>query len=223
MTVDAERLVGEFRHHRVYDLLDLEGKRAAVRLAQVDGVGTRLVRCAHACDRVVGVGLVAVEEVLGVEHHAPTRRLEIGDRIGDHAQVLLERGLQRARHLLVPGLAHDGEHGSAARDEVGEALVVCGGHALAARAAERGDLRMGERRFAHRLEKGDVFGIRRGKTALDVVDAEQIEPTHDAQLVLKRKRDALALFAVAQRAVIRENASMFLHEKPFRQKRKFPA
>ena len=45
---------------------------------------------------VLGVVPEAVEEVLGVVEHLAPGRLAVGDRVGDHVQVLLQR---RAEHL----------------------------------------------------------------------------------------------------------------------------
>ena len=205
VTVNAQLLVGKRTRNDADYLLHLEGKRAAVRLAKIDGVGAGLACRAHARERVVGISLVAVEEVLGVEHDGEPVGLQIRDRVGDHAQVFLERGLQCARDLGIPRFPDDGRHRSAALDEVGEPLVLVGRRALLTGGPERGDARMGKRHLPHAAEELDVFRVRRGETALDEIDAERVEPLHDAQLVVKRKRDTLALLAVAQCAVICED------------------
>ena len=205
VTVNAQLLAGKRARNDADYLLHLEGKRAAVRLAKIDGVGTGLACRADARERVVGIGLVAVEEVLGVEHDGEPVGLQIRDRVGDHAQVFLERGLQCARDLDIPCFPDDGRHRSAALDEVGEPLVLVGRRALLAGGPERGDARMGKRQLPHTAEELDVLRVRRGETALDEIDAERVEPLHDAQLVVKRKRDTLALLAVAQCAVVCED------------------
>ena len=148
--------------------------------------------------------------MLRVEHDAPARVLQVANGLADHREVLLKRGLQRARHLGVPRLADDGDHRRAAREQIGETLVLLDRDALATRAAEGRDARVGERHGAHGLEKRDVLRVRRGETSLDVVDAERIETPHDAQLVLERKRDPLALLAVAKRAIVGVDAILQL-------------
>ena len=206
VAVDAQLLAWQRGGHGGHDLAHLVRQRAAVRLAEVDGVRTGLAGRTHAGQRIVRVRLVAVEEVLGVEHDAPAMAFQVGHRVADHAQVLLERGQQRARDLFVPRLPHDGDHGGLACQQVGQALVVGGRHALLAGRAERGHLRMLERHGAHALEEGDVLGIRRRKAALYEVDAELVEPRDDAQLVLQRQRHAFALLSVPQRAVVGEDS-----------------
>ena len=185
MTVNAQLLVGKRTRNDADYLLHLEGKRAAVRLAKIDGVGAGLACRAHARERVVGIGLVAVEEVLGVEHDGEPVGLQIRDRVGDHAQVFLERGLQCARDLGIPRFPDDGCHRSAALDEVGEPLVLVGRRALLTGGPERGDARMGKRHLPHAAEELDVLRVRRRETALDEIDAERVEPLHDAQLVVE--------------------------------------
>ena len=57
--------------------------------------------------RELGVALVAVEEVLGVEHHAESVAAEELDRVGDHRHALVERGAERLGDVVVPRLADD--------------------------------------------------------------------------------------------------------------------
>ncbi len=85
VAVDAERLARKRRRRGGHDGLHLEGQRATVGLAEVHRVSPRFHGGPHASQRVVGVGLVAVEVVLGIEHHAPPGRLQIGHRVGNHA------------------------------------------------------------------------------------------------------------------------------------------
>ena len=159
MTVNAQLLVGKRTRNDADYLLHLEGKRAAVRLAKTDGVGASLACRANARERVVGVGLVAIEEVLSVEHDGEPVGLQIRDRVGDHAQVFLERGLQRARNLGIPCFPHDGCHRSSALDEVGKALILVGRRALLAGGPERGDARMVKRHLLHAAEELDVLRV----------------------------------------------------------------
>src|SRR3546814_17809476 len=51
------------------------------------------------------VGLVAVEEVLGVEHDLGLAGRRMGDGLGDHGDVLAVRNLQRHVDVEVPALA----------------------------------------------------------------------------------------------------------------------
>jgi hypothetical protein len=51
-------------------------------------------------------------------------------------------------------------------------------------------------------EELDVFGVRSGPAALDVMHPERVEPLGDAELVRHREIDAFALRTVAQGRVI---------------------
>ena len=117
--VDADLLVGaEVVRHLADDPLHLVGQRAAVGVAEHEAVGAvGGGRLEHA-EGVLGVGLVAVEEVLGVEEHPQTGRgLEEGHRLAHHGHALVERGLQRLGHVVVPRLADDAGGGRAGADQ----------------------------------------------------------------------------------------------------------
>ena len=79
------------------DLHDLVRQRAAVGVAQDDRVGASPLGRRDDLERVRRIGLVAVEEVLGVEEDGAVLRLEVGDRVVDHPQVLFERGAAASR------------------------------------------------------------------------------------------------------------------------------
>ena len=57
--------------------------------------------------RVVVIGAVAVEEVLGVEDHLAAGLLQIADRVAHHREVLFQRGAQDGLDLEIPGLGKD--------------------------------------------------------------------------------------------------------------------
>ncbi len=73
---------------------------------------------------------------------------------------------------------------------------------------ERRDLRVGERLLREQREERLLLGVRRGEAGLDQVDAEPVEDVGDAQLLLGRERHALALHAVAERAVVDDHVAL---------------
>ncbi len=121
---------------------DLVGETAAVGVAQAQAVGAGFGRGGQRLQRVVRIVLVAVEEVLGVEHHFLAVLLEVAHRVADHAQVLVERRAQDFQHLVVPALAEDGDGGGAGLEQRLDVGIV--GDALAdlARRAEGDDARV---------------------------------------------------------------------------------
>ena len=86
------------------------GQHAAVGVAQRDHLGAGLVRRAQHLERVVAVGAVAVEEVLGVEEHLLPLPAQVADGVADHREVLLERGAQRQLDVPVVRLRDQGDH-----------------------------------------------------------------------------------------------------------------
>ena len=112
-------------HHLGDDALDLVRQRAAVGVAQHHPARAGLVGRARDGQRVVAVALVAVEEVLAVDH-APRGRASTTalDRLRRRAcEVLLVGDAERDAHVIVPRLGDEAdgvgarvEHGLEARD-----------------------------------------------------------------------------------------------------------
>ena len=89
---------------------DPVGQHAAVGVAERDHLGAGLVGRAQHLERVVAVGAVAVEEVLGVEEDLLALGAQVADGVADHREVLLERGAQRQLDVPVVGLRDQGDH-----------------------------------------------------------------------------------------------------------------
>src|SRR5438552_3300888 len=120
----------------------------------------------------------------------------------DDRQVLRQRDAQVLAHVEVPGLADDGDHWGLGGETEAEVAVVGGLHTRAAGRAEGRHLRVLETEALDGAEKLLVAWVRTRPAALDVVDAEVVEPLGDAQLVLEREGDVLGLRPVAQRRVV---------------------
>ena len=88
------------RPRPVSDLRDnaghVVGQGAAVGVAQHQRVGAGVCGGGQHLKRVAAISEVAVEEVLGVEHHAAAGRGHVGDRVGDHGNVLCSRVVRSA-------------------------------------------------------------------------------------------------------------------------------
>ena len=106
--VDAELLVGaEVGVDLAGDPLHLVGQRAAVGVAHHQAVGAVGGRRLQHAEGVLGVGLVAVEEVLGVEEHAQAGGLQERHALAHHRHALVEGGAEGVQHVEVPALADD--------------------------------------------------------------------------------------------------------------------
>src|SRR5437870_33301 len=133
---------------------------------------------------------------------AVDRALHLHAAVRDALEVLREADAQILAHLEVPGLADDGDHRRLGAETEAEVAVVGGLHARAAGRAEGRHLRVLQPEALDGAEELLVARVRARPAALDVVDAEVVEPLGDAQLVLEREGDVLGLRPVAQRRVV---------------------
>ena len=187
-------------------------QHAAVGVAQRDDLGTGVVRRAQHLERVVTVGAVAVEEVLGVQEHRLPLLAEVGDGVADHREVLLERGPQRQLDVAVVRLGDQGDDRGAAVAERGDQRVVCRAYAGAAGGAERRELGVPQVELVGgAAEELGVLGVRPRPAALDVADAQPVELLGDGQLVGDRQVESLLLGAVAQGGVVDVEGALEVH------------
>ena len=186
---------------------DLLGHGAAVGVAEDEELGAGLGRGLEGLERVAGVGLPAVEEVLGVEDHLAARSAEIGDALGDHLEVLFLSGVQDLGGVERRRLADDGDGRSTGSQERRQALVLLHRRAFAPGHAERTDPGAGGGLLGDPLEVVGVLRVRRRIAPLDVVEAEAIQPPRQQELVLEGETDSLALGAVAQGRVVDLNST----------------
>ena len=108
----ADRVTQFVRHH------------AAVGVAQGNEVGAGFDRRSYHFKRVLRVGPVAVEEVLGVEEHPLAVLAEVGDRVRDHGQVLFQGGPQGEQDVPVVTLGDKGHDRRARFAQRGDQGVV---------------------------------------------------------------------------------------------------
>ena len=164
----TDDLAGDLRNGRG----DFLGQGAAVGIAQDDpgraGGRGRLDRP----QRVIGVPLETVEEMLGVVNHFGHMRSAKGDRVADHPQVFVERDAQNIVHVQVPALPHDRDRGRARADQGLHPLIVLGGDVAAPGHPEGRDFRVLQIQVADRAEVGRVLGVGKRIAALDIVESQ---------------------------------------------------
>ena len=179
------------------------GRAPSVGVAQHQPLRPRLPGGPYHRQSVLGVGPVAVEEVLGVEEHPPPLCFQILHRLGGHADTLVEVGAKSLSDVIVPGLSHDA-------DDLGLRLQKSAylGIGLHPPGGSTGGSKSGE--FAVRQGKfgfgpGEelvVFGEGARPAALYEMDAQGVEEGGDAQLVGDGERNSLLLGAVAEGGVV---------------------
>ncbi len=192
--VNAEMVAGDGARDFGDDALDLVGKRAAVGVAKHHPSRARPVGGAGAVERVARIGLVAVEEMLAVDHRlAPGGEGRL-DALFDAGEVFFQRAAERDADVIVPSLGDEHDGVSVRGDERGEAGII-GGRASGAFGHAEGAEPRALRRLA--LEEPRIERVGAGIAALDVVDAEPVEQRRDLQLVFEREVDAGGQCAVA--------------------------
>ena len=198
VAVDGDGDPGEALHDRFRDGIRLVGEDAAVGVAQAEGHGARLRRALEGAHRVIGVRLVPVEEVFGVEHDLFAVLGQKPHALADHGEVLRGVGLDHVGDVADMALAEDGDVLGARRQERAQVPVLRGGGVFAARGAEGDDLRVGEPEPRDALEELHLRRVGEGVARLDEVHAERVEGVDDFDLVLDGKGDVGALRPVAQ-------------------------
>ena len=109
MRMNADVRARHMRGNFLDNPFDLMRQRSAIGVAQHDPSGSGRVRRLGAGQRVVAVGLEAVEEMLAVEDRLAAFRKRRLDRLADVFEVLLKRAAEHHMNMIIPGLAHEGD------------------------------------------------------------------------------------------------------------------
>ena len=175
---------------------DLVRQRAAVGVAQHHPARARLVGRSGHRQRIGAVGLVAVEEMLAVDHRLAVGLHDRLDRLRDAFEVLLVADAERHAHVIVPRLGDQADGPRMRLQRRLEARIVGDRAPRALGHAEGGEGGVDEARIG--LEELRIGDVGAGIAALDVVDADVVERAGDQPLVLEREVHARRLRAVAQ-------------------------
>jgi hypothetical protein len=199
VAVDPDGGGGERGPGRAHRLGDLARQRGAVGVAQRHVLGT--VRRLQAGGRVSGVVAPAVEEVLGVVDHALALRDQVGDRLGDHRQVLVAPDAHDLLEVQPPRLADERARRRERGGERAQRSVLLRGGAAPAGHAERAHVGA-QALVLEPLEQLGLLRVRGREAGLDERDPEVVEHVGDADLLLHGQRHALSLHPVAQGRVV---------------------
>ena len=197
--MDADPVARNLLHHLAHDALDLVREGAAVGVAEHEPACAGLLRSNETRHRIVGIGLVAVEEMLGVEHHLVHAGLRIGERVRDHLEVLVAVDLEGDVDVEVPGLADHADIARLGLQDGGQSGIVGRTAAGAARHAERRELGVLELRRVG--EEAIVCRIGARPAAFNVVNPKQVQFARNRGFVGNGEVDTLGLGAVSQGGV----------------------
>ncbi len=199
MGVDADVIARNLLHHLSDDGLDLMRHGAAIGVAQHHPARAGIVSRLRTSQREFRIFLVAVEEMLAVEHHFAAGLLRRLHAVTDRGKIFLVGGLERHAHLIGRRLRDKTDRVRFGFQERRQTRIVRGRAAGTPRHAERREAGVVELRL--RCKEFGIGGIGTGIAAFDVVDAEFVEHPGDKLLVMQREIDAVGLRAVAQSGV----------------------
>ncbi len=195
MAMDAEMAARNVLGDTRDDAFDLVGQRAAIGVAQHHPARAGPVRRPDAVERVVRIGLEAVEEMLGVEQRLAPGIRQMGDGLRDHVDIFRALDIERLVHMVIPGLADDADRAGLGVQQRRQTGIVLHAAARPARHAEGGECRAVERRWVG--EERVVGRVRARPAALHIVDADGIQRPRDGDLVRHPKIHPLGLRPVA--------------------------
>ena len=188
----------EMRAHFLHRRRNFPRQMPAVGIAQYEGFCAAFVRSTERLERVVGVLIEAVEEMLGVVDHALPLRAQVSDGVLDHLKIFLKRRAEHFLYLEHGRLAENTAYLRASGHERLHARVFLGFQFGPTRRAERHDLRGLPRFLAREFEERGVLRIRARPAALNKRHSEFVELARDTQLVVSGIRNAFRLRAIAQ-------------------------
>ena len=181
--VDAELCVADLLPCGTHGLRDLRGQGAAVGVAEYERARASLPGGGEGLQGVLGIRLVAIEEVLSIVDDLTFFGDQVADGVPDDPEVFFGGGSQNLGNVKMPGLAEDRDHRRADREDRLQVGVIFRGAAGPAGAAEGGELRMAQIKVGGGLEEVDILGVGAGPASLDVVDGKLIQQPQDLQLV----------------------------------------
>src|ERR1019366_7403320 len=183
------------------DLDEPRGDGATVGIAEAENISAGGMGGLQGAEGVIGVGDVAVEEMLGVVDEFLAVGLDIADGFGDEDEVLVVGDAEGAFDVEVPGLAEDGDDGGTGFDQGADVAVLMDGVLGEAGAAESREPGVVEGDPGSAFEELLVFGVAAGPAALNVIDTQLIQFLGNDDLVVHGERDGLALRAIAESGV----------------------
>ena len=134
VTMHPDLFRAELTHRMAHDGLEFIDQRSAVRVTERKIARTAAHRRRQRADRILGIGLVAVEKVLRIVDHLAALRDEVARRVFDHREVFFERGPEDLGHVERPRFPDDRHHRHSAVEEGAQLRIFVG---LRARAPGR--------------------------------------------------------------------------------------
>ncbi len=185
-------------------------KRATVGVAQDDPARACFISGLAAFQRIVRVGLEAVEEMLGVIKRLATQRFQVFKRTFDVLDIFLKRDPQCCGDVEIVAFAHQTNRWRIRVNHCRQHIIISSrapcpfGHP---KRRKRGSVQLRRGR-----EEVIVRGVSPGPAALNIINAKIIERLCNAGFILSREIHAVGLLAIPKGRVV-EVEALFGHFK----------
>mmetsp|Transcript_26884 Transcript_26884/g.48655 ORF Transcript_26884/g.48655 Transcript_26884/m.48655 type:complete len:297 (+) Transcript_26884:209-1099(+) len=167
------------RDDRTCDPVDICGQRPPIGVAQRNPPRPCIIGRMDRLQRVVGIGCVAVKEVLGVKDRLAALCFDVGKALRDIGRVFVQRNAERRFDMELMGLAHKANSRRVGVQHGGQHIVVFGTDPGPLGHAKGGERRT---RLGRRIKESTVGRVRPGPAPFDIVDAEGVEGLCDLVL-----------------------------------------
>ena len=124
MGMNAEVGAGNSFRHGTYDFGDFGGHGAAIGVTQHHPARTGVMGGFGAGERVIRIGLVAIEEVFAIHEHFLAGEDGGLHGLTDGVEIFLVGAAQRHAHMIIPGFRHKANGLGVGADQILQAGVV---------------------------------------------------------------------------------------------------
>jgi hypothetical protein len=181
---------------------DFRGKAPAIGIAEDEVVGSCFGGGFESAEGVIGIGVVAIKEVLRVIDDFASLFFEDGDGVGDHAKVFHGGGTKDFFDVKEPAFSEDGDYGGFRLEEEADLGIGGGVNVGSAGGAEGGEFGGAPVEFSGLGKEVSIFVVGARPTAFDVVKTVGGEAFGEAKFIGEREVNAFALGTIAQGGVV---------------------
>ena len=190
---------------------DFGGKATAIGIAEDEVVGSSFGGGFESAEGVIGIGVVAIEEVFRVIDDFASLFFEDGDGVGDHAKVFDGGGAKDFFDVKEPAFAEDGDDGGFCLEEEADLGIGGGVDVGSAGGAEGGEFGGAPVEFSGLGKEVSILVVGAWPTAFDVVETVGGEAFGEAKFIGKGEVNAFALGTIAQGGVVKGESGVGGH------------
>ena len=183
LAVDAKLKCGAGTHAGD-DAVDSARQHPAVGVAQHANLGTCISGNFEQRHAVLGIALVAIEEMLTVDEHSTAVGNQVAHGVANHREVLIKRRMECVADMADVTLCNQRDDGGLGSQQGSDLLVVLDVDAGLARCTERNKQCVLKFDFVASASKElGVLGHRTGPAALDEADTQRVQQSGNRKFV----------------------------------------